>query len=206
MRMSWYEYQDSGEIMSSGRVNNILKAIPAILLVGMVFSCKNSIDEIDALTDPMSMPVQTTTDAEYVYTESGKMLNRLVASKLERYDATGNKKIVVSGGFTFYTYDSLEQVSSTLTAENGTFFEEEEIFVATDDVELKNTRGETLNTEKLTWWQRQDRVFTNTLVKITTEDGILWGDSLESNSSFDNYKLIRPRGELDVKEETDDGA
>ena len=192
--------------MISHLVKNILRTIPAILMVGMVFSCKNSIDEIDALTDPMSMPVQTTTNAEYVYTESGKMLNRLVASKLERYDATGNKKIVVSGGFTFFTYDSLEQVSSTLTAENGVFYEEDEVFVATDDVELKNVKGETLNTEKLTWWQRQDRVFTNTLVKITTEDGILWGDSLESNSAFDNYKLIRPRGELDIKEESDDGA
>ena len=182
----------------------VLKTILIPAVLGMVFSCQNSIEEIDALTDPYNLPVQTTEKAEYVYSENGKIKNKLIATKLDRFDAVGEERIEVSGGFTFLIYDSLEHPGSKLTALNGVYYEKLNKFVATDSVELSNDNGEKLNTDRLVWLQDKDLVYSNSLVKITTQDGVLWGDSMSSNSTFDNYQLYRPRGELDVKENQED--
>lgn len=178
-----------------------IKAIPVLFVLGVVFSCKNSLEEIDALIDPMSLPLQTTYDAEYVYSEEGKVKNKLIAKKVERYSGENNNRIEVSEGFLFHSYDSLEIIASTLSAEKGVFYEDLNKFIATIDVELKNVNGEQLNTERLVWLQNEDLVSTNELVKITTKDGVLWGDSLIGNSTFEKYQLFKPRGELEINEE-----
>ncbi|MFM2000451.1 MAG: hypothetical protein RL204_2398, partial [Bacteroidota bacterium] len=69
-----------------------------LLLSTILVSCENDIAEVRAITDPRNLPVQTNINAEYRYTEDGKVKNILKAAQLDQY---GGEKpyIEATGGF-----------------------------------------------------------------------------------------------------------
>lgn len=174
-----------------------------LMVIGLLFSCRNEIEQIKAITDDHNFPDRVTTNGEYIFTERGKLKHKLVATKLEQYNAQDSSRTVVSEGFIVYVYDTLGTVTSTMSAVNGVLYSKENKLVATDDVVLvNNISRDTLETKKLIWLQDSSKVYSTDTVKITTKDGILYGKKgMTSNDSFDKYRLFDPVGEIYVKEE-----
>lgn len=179
----------------------IFTPVVILLTIGVFFSCRNKIEEIKAITDYNNYPLQTTYNAEYYFTENGVLKNKLEAKKLERYETKDTSRTVVSGGFVLYVYDD-NNVTASLRAENGVYYPKQHILKAIDSVKLENEKNQILETSTLTWLQDSDKVFTNDLVKVTSQQGVIYGKKgLVSNSSFTKYKLIEPVGEFNIKEE-----
>ena len=44
-------------------------------------------------------------------------------------------------------------------------------------------------------------IYSNKFVKITSEDGVIFGDGLEAEQDFSKRKIINPSGEIEVKED-----
>ncbi len=177
-----------------------------ILAIGLFFSCRNKIEEIKAITDVQNYPVQITSNAEYLFTENGVLKNKLVASKMERYEGKDTSRTIVSGGFLLYVFDSFGKITATMSAKNGIYYPKQNILIAMDSVKLVNEKNQMLETSKLTWLQDSDRVMTQDTVKITSSQGIIYGKGgLVSNSSFTNYRLIDPVGDIYIKEENTNG-
>lgn len=163
----------------------------------MLFSCKNDIKEVHALTSDTNLPIQTTYNASYDYTEAGKLKNRLVVTQLDRYVGE-DSYVEVSNGFTMFIYDSLENVEAELSAQRGIYREELFIMEAREDVVLLNRAGDQLNTEELIWLQDSGIIYTDKFVKITREDGVLFGEGMVSNESFTKYSIKKPTGEMNL--------
>ena len=70
--------------------------------------------------------------------------------------------------------------------------------IAIDDVVLINNEGEKLQTEYLVWSNDSDRVYTNRPVRIETLTGTLEGKGLESDSKFENYRILNPTGAFEL--------
>jgi hypothetical protein len=70
-----------------------------------LFSCKNEIADIKAITEDRVVPLQTNIEASYKYTENGKLRNLLEAKQLDQYGGDSTY-IVASGGFKMTFYDS----------------------------------------------------------------------------------------------------
>ncbi len=175
-------------------------ALYVILLASLTIgSCGNDISEIKAITDPQQLPVQTNHKAEFVYTESGKLRNKLIAETLERYEGD-ESYLLAKDGFTMIFYDSTETEEARLTAVNGRYDQAKNHLVAWDKVELLNAKGEKLETEELIFAQDSARIYSDRFVTITSESGVLFGDGLESNDSFTRYHILRPHGDLYVKD------
>jgi len=182
-----------------------LKVIPVMLMAGILFSCKNKIEEIRALTDVQNLPVQTTTDVEYFYSEIGVLKNKLTASQLDRY--TGDdSRVEASGGFKMEFYDSLERKEAELSANRGVFIESQGLMTAQENVVFFNVNGDSLQTEELIWQQDSAMIYTDKFCKISTQDGVIYSQGLESNESFTNYSLKNITGDLyiDENKEKDD--
>ena len=182
------------------RIN--LTPVVIFLTIGVFFSCRNKIAEIKAITDYNNYPIQTTLNAEYMFSENGILKNKLVATKLERYEEKDTSRTIVSGGFVLYVYDDLGKVTATMSAVNGIYYPKQNILEAMDSVKLQNEKNQILETNTLTWLQDSDKVFTDDLVKITSDQGVIYGrKGLVSNAAFTNYRLIDPIGEIFIKEE-----
>lgn len=162
-------------------------------------SCGNDIAEIRAITDEKNLPIQTSKNAEYTYTEKGKLQNSLKAALLEQFGGD-EPYIEVHQGFEMIFYDTTEQEEARLVAVNGRYSEQSKRLVAWENVQLFNIGGDMLETEELIFAQDSGKIYTDKYVKITTGDGVIHGQGLESNDSFTKYRILKPSGELYVNE------
>ena len=69
------------------------------------------------------------------------------------------------------------------------------------DVVIVNSEGERLNTEHLIWDRKNQRIYSNVFVTITTEDEVIMGEGFESNESFTKYKILKPKGTISQEDE-----
>ncbi|MEZ4800488.1 MAG: LPS export ABC transporter periplasmic protein LptC [Flavobacteriales bacterium] len=169
-------------------------------LIAVIFiACKNDIKQIRAATEDFNLPLQTSIDAEYTYTEDGKKRNILEAHQLDQYGGDSSY-VVASGGFKMTFFDSVETQIATMTADSGIYFQEENKLIAIGNVLLKNTQNEMLETTELIFEQDSNRIFTDKPVSISTGDGKFFGKGLESNSSFTRYQILQPTGDFYIDE------
>ncbi|WP_306641836.1 LPS export ABC transporter periplasmic protein LptC [Sanyastnella coralliicola] len=174
--------------------------IPVALAAGIFVSCSNDIDEIKALTEDQDLAVQTVENGTYFYTSEGVLSNKLEAAVLERFETT-DPRIEVSGGFTLTIYDSLEQVEATMVAQTGTFWDTEGRLIARENVILTNVDGDKLATEELIWVQDSDLVYTDKHVVITTEESVIRGKGLITDSRFKKREMKEVSGTMYIEDE-----
>jgi len=176
-----------------------------LLMAGvlMLAGCRNDISEIRAITDASNLPIQTSYKSEYVFSEKGKIKNKLIAAQLDQYQGDEGY-IEASGGFAMIFFDSLEREEARLTAVHGRFSEKDKKMKAWEKVELINAKGEKLETEELIFVQDSSLIYTDKYVTITSANGsVLHGEGLTSNDSFTRYKIIKPHGDLFIDEKID---
>jgi LPS export ABC transporter protein LptC len=110
--------------------------------------------------------------------------------------------MVFPEGFMLEFYDSLFNITTTITADYGIHYEEKKLMEARKNVVVTNFEtGERLDTEELIWDQKKELIFSKKFVKITSEDGVLFGDGLEAEQDFSKRRIINPSGEIEVKDD-----
>lgn len=199
MFVYWRKYSDSIEVTLMLSTLHKTKFAPVVIFmaIGLFFSCRNEIAEIKAITDYNNYPIQTTYHAEYLFSENGVLKNKLIAGKMERYEEEDTSRTVVSEGFVLYVYNDDQSIAATMSATKGLYYPKQHILIAMDSVKLVSEKNQILETQILTWLQDSDKVFTDELVKVTSKQGVIYGQKgLVSNSSFTKYRLIDPTGEM----------
>lgn len=169
----------------------------ALIIVG----CKNEMADIKAATDTIVVPLQTNLNAEYRYTERGKLQNILKAKKIEQYGGE-EPYIHATSGFEIIFYDTLAKENAWLSADEGLYYEQKNKLIANGNVVLRNIEGEKLETSELIFEQDSSRIYTDKNVKITSGSGIFYGRGLESNDSFTKYRILKPTGDIFLDEES----
>jgi len=177
-----------------------ISIVVGVLLATMLFSCKNNIQTVDDITRQDTMPVQIVKDVEMLYSEEALLKARLLAPVMKYY--THEKPItLMPEGIEVFFYDSLKRVDSHLKSNYAIRFEDDQIVEAKNNVVITNNKGEVLNTEHLIWDEKNERIYTEEPVKITTADEVLLGEGLESDQYFTDYEIKKPAGEFAIEED-----
>jgi lipopolysaccharide export system protein LptC len=87
-----------------------------------------------------------------------------------------------------------------LVGNHGEFWEKSGVFHATGAVKMENTEGESMTTEKVTFYRDSDLIKTDDWVTIQTKTGTLYGKGLLSNSAFTEYQILQPTGQFNISE------
>lgn len=174
----------------------------AVVCLFVLPACKNDLDRVAAIDVAEHAPDRTTTHAEYYYSDSGKVMNRLRAGKIEEYMEKDDRHTEMSDGLEllFYTADGSE--GSLLTARRGRIWPDQERMQVNEHVVFVNVKGERLETEELIWSQDSARVRTDKPVKITRKGDILYGQGLDAAEDFSNYTIRKPTGSFVVPSDT----
>jgi len=176
-----------------------------LALIILLWGCDNDIEQIRAITDKNTHPVQTSHNAVYSFSEKGKKQTRLEATLLEQFEAEGEDDyLLVSNGFTMIFFDSQQQEEARISARSGKYEEKKKLLTAWDAVLLTNKAGEKLETSELIYMQDSARIVTDKAVTITLSGGtVLHGKGLISNDSFTQYRILQPTGDIVVQETQD---
>lgn len=181
---------------------NIL-IILAVFVAGISPSCKNDVEEVKKMTRHDSLPHQQAEDIKLLYSEYGQVLFKLISDKVLIYK-DDNPRMVFPEGMKVVFYDSTgKNKRSRLTANYGIKYDKKQQMIAKYNVVVKNfEKNERLNTEELIWNQKENRIYTDKFVTITTEDQVLYGEEgMESDESFDSWIIKKPTGKMEYKEE-----
>jgi len=168
--------------------------ISIALAVAMLMSCMNDIEVISSLTNIDNWPSQTIVNLETIYTDSAK-IQLIVKSKLvETYNQEEDPYLEFPKGLEVFFYDKNEKVESQLSAKYAIYHKADQLWEAKDSVVVINANDEILNTEQLFWDENKKLIYTSIFVSITTTNEIIYGEGMEANENFTNWKIMKPRG------------
>jgi LPS export ABC transporter protein LptC len=172
----------------------ILIGIP-VLVAGMFVSCSNDLDKVAAIELEADSPDRVTSQAEYLYTDSGRVRNRLRAGRIAEW-INEPKRTEISEGLEVVFFDAEGRPGSTLTARRGQILPGQKRMEAYENVVFVNAKGERLETEQITWDQDSARVRTDKPVRIRRGEDIIHGNGLDATEDFSRYTIRNITGIL----------
>ena len=175
-----------------------------LIVFGILCSCENDVAEIESLTHRKNEPISIGKNVELIYSEKSNVKIKITAPLMEEYGVEENKYMEMTKGIEVLFYDSLMNISSTLTANYAIHRVSKNIMEAKDDVVVVNDKGEILNTEHLIWEQDSSKIYTKDFVKITTEEEVIMGEGMEANQDFTKWRIHKIKGIINIKEEEED--
>lgn len=172
-----------------------------IFIIAMLFACKNEMSEVVAVNFSDSLPDLAGRDVAFTFSDSARVQVRLTGPVMQAWEGD-EPYTLFPEGFKVDFYDSLLNITTTITAEHGIHYRDKGIMEARNNVVVTNFEtGERLNTEELIWDEKKELIFSNKFVKITSDDVVMYGDGLEADQDFSRRRIINPSGEIEV---TDD--
>jgi LPS export ABC transporter protein LptC len=187
--------------LSTKRLNHIFSGffLPAFFFL---FSCSKAPQPNEALNVRADDPVMSAHNIDVLFSDSGKVQAQLTSSLMNRY-AGESPFLEFPAGFKIFMFDSVQQISSTITGNRGIRREHSRIMEAWGNVVVRNEKkNEQINTEHLIWDENRHRIWSDVKVKITRPDQTLYGTSMESNEAFTDYSIQGVTGEMAVKKDS----
>ncbi len=171
----------------------------ALALFGAgLLACTNDLDRVAAVELPADAPDRVTGDAVYLYSDSGRLQNRLRAGRIAEHLAPERRRTELSEGVELVFFDRTGQPGSVLTARRGTILPAIDRMEVSENVVFTNPRGERLETEHLVWDRDSGRVHTDRPVRIARRADVIHGVGLEANEDFSRYTVKRITGTFHV--------
>lgn len=166
-----------------------------LLAIMLLPACKNDLDRVRAVEVPENGPDRITTGAEYLYSDSGLVRNRVRAGTVSEFGGD-HPHTELSNGVELTFFDADGHAGSQLTGRRGRIDPGKKRMEVDEKVVFINQRGEKLETEQLTWSQDSNRVYTDRPVKITRSRDIIYGEGLDAAQDFSSYTIRHITGTL----------
>jgi len=174
-----------------------------VLIILLLCSCENDIQRINTITSTEILPDATGEKYEIIYSDSALIRVRVLADEIRQFKSHEKPYFEFPKGMIATFYDDSMEVESTMRANYVIYYNEEHLWEAKNDVEIKNLKtNEQLNTEHLYWDENKELVYSNTYSRIVNDDGTFYGQKgFEANQSFSWWKLKGTKGTVNVKDE-----
>lgn len=169
-----------------------------LIFLSAFLACSESGPGVDEIK-PYDGPIIEVDNVETLYSDSALVRVKVEADKQLEFE---NGDSEFPKGIYIEFYDKEGAVSSTLKADKGYYNKDDELYTAVGDVVvISYEKDQKLNTEELHWKQDEAKVFTDKFVRIETAEEILMGEGLTAAQDFSTYRILKPTGELNIKEE-----
>ncbi len=166
-----------------------------------VFACNNDKpDQIGAVLNRATTPKMKATDITTVISDSGITRYRISAPEWNVYDKSVQPYWEFPDGVVFERFDQNLKVDANIHCNYARFNENDQIWELRGKVKMTNIQGELFETEQLFWNQRQQKFYSDSLVKITQTTRIITGIGFESDQNMTHYTIRKPQGIFPVDE------
>lgn len=163
-----------------------------------VFSCQDEKLNVDDLKRRYEIKQERGEDVTILYSENGLTKAKLFAHSFYQKKDIKPPFVEMKDGLRVDFFDEQTIVTSTLTAKYGRYYESKGNVLVKDSVVVKNAKGETLDTEELIWNEKLGQFYSEKFVKVTTPTQVIYGDGLEANQDFSEYRIKNVKGVIAV--------
>jgi LPS export ABC transporter protein LptC len=170
-----------------------LNVLAFAIVLGLC-ACENNIDTVNLITAKDNTLLQSEVNATYTYTDSSKVKFKLMAPLMNNYGGKEDPHQDCPKGMNVDFYDDSMHITSHINANYGIRHVKTNILEADGNVVVINKKGEKLTSEQLFWDAGKHNIYTTKFVTIKTATEILYGDGLQSNEDFTDYRITNIRG------------
>jgi len=165
-------------------------------------SCENDPAAVGDLAAEAPIPLEIQKDFELWYSDSSFIRMKMQAPLAERYPQLEEPYLEFREGIKVRFFDPLGQETSRLRADYAIQYIKENRWLAQGDVVVNNLEtGEQLNTEELHWDEREEIIYGDKFVKITTDREIIMGEGFKADQDFSAYEINKVTGTLLINED-----
>jgi len=190
--------------LKSGLKRIFLLGITATLNVVVVLfitACnKVEPDKIEAIKDRSGMPIIHATEITTLISDSGVTRYRISAPEWDDFDKSDQPHWEFNKGIHLEKFSLDLKVDANIHCQYGRFNKNEQLWELRGNVKATNLQGELFETEQLFWNQREERIYSDSLIKITQVSHIITGIGFESNQSMTKYLIKKPQGIFPISE------
>lgn len=172
----------------------------AILFSIFSYSCKNDLKNLKEKHNAFNLNAERAEEVSILYGKDGVTKAKLYTKSFQHIQNVTPSYIEMKENLRVDFYNDSLQIQSTLTAKYGKYFEQDGNVLVRDSVKVVNLKNEQLETEELIWNEKIQKFYTEKFVKITTPTQVIYGDGLESNQNFSEYKIINVKGIIGISQ------
>lgn len=177
-------------------------ALMVVVVLFNLFACSKSDNEqIEAVIDRAAIPRLRALDVNTVISDSGVTRYRIVTPQWDVYDRASQPYWEFPVGVHFERFDEQLKIDANIHCNYARFLEQEQIWHLKGKVKATNIQGELFETEELYWNQRTERIYSDSLIKITQANYIIIGIGFESNQVMTQYEVRNTQAVLPVEDE-----
>lgn len=168
-------------------------------MILILTSCKNDMQKVGELFSDEETKYDVANDPVLTYTEKGVVRLDITAPVLRSWNQNPRKTEFPEGlNVAFYNG---RRNTSNLRADYGVNFEQKKELIVEGNVVFENDKGEKLETERLTWIEKDAKIRTDAEIRITTPNEVITGIGLEADEDFSNYTIRQISGIANVEQE-----
>jgi len=171
-----------------------------VVVLFFMFSCgKEKVDQIGAIKNRSAMPQLHATEITTIISDSGVTRYRISASRWDIFDRAAKPYWNFPNGINIEKFDINLKVDANIHSQYARYEVTEERWELRGKVKATNLQGELFETEQLFWSQRERRIYSDSLIKITRVSNIMTGIGFESDESMTRYTIRKPQGIFPVE-------
>lgn len=171
-----------------------------VVLFFIVACSKDKPETIAAITNRAAMPRMHAREITTLISDSGITRYRISTPRWDIYDRTNQPYWEFPEGIHLERFDENLKVDANIHSKYARFNQNEQTWELRGNVKMTNIQGELFETEQVFWSQRQERFYSDSLIKITQATHIITGIGFESNQTMTNYTIKKPQGIFPVEE------
>jgi len=184
------------------RLIYILLGINIIAHAVMLISCENSMEKVKQFVDYDTISGLMAYDVEIIRSDSGRMTAKLIAPMMRSLNDNDSSMLEFPKGFVALMYEGDTTPSAKISGDYGVHYERRQMVIAKRNVVVENIETqEVLETENLFWDQKAKKIHTGSMVKISSPDKVIFGDSLTANESFTRREIFGIRATIEIDED-----
>ncbi len=172
-------------------------AIAVLLLLSLFQACVNDMAKVNRIASDKEASREVVKNVYTTYSVQGHLRAKLRTPELVVTTMPKPGKEMPSGLEVQFYDDSLRE-NGKLSAKFGFNDELHNTITVRKNVVVVNVKGEQLETEELIWDMNKHILYTDKFVKITTDGEQLFGEGMEAQEDFTNYKIKKLRGTVKV--------
>lgn len=176
----------------------MIRVLFYIFFVSLIVSCKEDELTVEDIKSAYAAKQEKGEDVTIYYSENGATKAKLFAHTFYQKNDIDPPFTEMKDGLRVDFYDEETVITSTLTAKYGRYYESKGNVLVKDSVVVKNAKDETLETEELIWNQKLEQFYSEKHVKVTTPTQVIYGDGLEANQDFSEYRIKNVKGVIEV--------
>jgi LPS export ABC transporter protein LptC len=159
----------------------------SLILMTLFYGCGEQKVKPDLISiDGKELPSQESWGDTIYFSNNGKLQAKLVTSHLMEFDT---KKIKLLDSVRVKFYNKEGEVNSTLVSDSGKVNDVKKEFVAIGNVVLKGSQGRVLYCDSLIWNSADEKIYTDSKLKIIDGNEIIEGVGLVSDKNLENYVI-----------------